>query len=143
VLRPARRTAVLLSVSSAVAEEVQGAFAEKFGYSPTALEVVRRARSRATRRVVRTRVRVHACADPDDDTVLVCALTVRADSSVSGACHVLALQPFRCLPILCSVRVWIGSRRSPREEFAKLAGACGTLCVHDYLSFLPTAGHEA
>jgi hypothetical protein len=28
-------------------------------------------------------------------------------------------------------------------EFAKLAGACGTLCVHDCLSFLPTAGHEA
>lgn len=32
--------------------------------------------SRTTRRVARTRVRVQACADPDDDKVLECALTV-------------------------------------------------------------------
>jgi hypothetical protein len=30
-----------------------------------------------------------------------------------------------------------------RKEFAKLAGACGTLRIHDALSFLPTASDEA
>ena len=28
------------------------------------------------------------------------------------------------------------------SEFAKLAGACGTLRTHDALSFVPTARHE-
>ena len=44
-------------------------------------------------------------------------------------------------------RVWaFECRRSSSgaiREFAKLAGACGTLRAHDTLSFLPTAGHEA
>jgi len=34
-------------------------------------------------------------------------------------------------------------RKTEKKEFAKLAGACGTRCVHACLSFLPTAGHEA
>lgn len=99
-LRLARRHAFRLYVSAAIAEEVEEVLAEKFGYAPKSLEVVRRTLSRATRRVVRTHVRVQACADPDDDKVLACALTVRADYIVSGDRHLLDMHPFRRIPIL-------------------------------------------
>lgn len=100
LLRLARRKAFLLYISDAIAEEVKEVLASKFGYSTPALTVVMRELSRATRRVARTRVRVRACADPDDDKVLECALTVRADYLVSGDRHLLDLPPFRRIPIL-------------------------------------------
>jgi putative PIN family toxin of toxin-antitoxin system len=100
LLRLARRKAFLLYVSDAIAEEVEEVLAEKFGYSGAALQVIRRQLSRATRRVGRIRVRVQACADPDDDKVLECALTVRADYIISGDGHLLVMHPFRRIPIL-------------------------------------------
>jgi uncharacterized protein len=100
LLRLAHRKAFLPYVSDAIAEEVEEVLADKFGHSTPALHVVMRKLSRATRRVVRTRVRVQACADPDDDKVLACALTVRADYIVSGDRHLLDMHPFRRIPIL-------------------------------------------
>lgn len=100
LLRLAHRKAFLLYISDAIAEEVEEVLANKFGHSTSALHVAMRKLSRATRRVVRTRVRVQACADPDDDKVLACALTVRADYIISGDRHLLDMHPFRRIPIL-------------------------------------------
>jgi uncharacterized protein len=115
LLRLARRKAFLLYVSEAIAEEVEEVLAEKFGYSRAALQVVTRQLTRATRRVGRTRVRVQACADPDDDKVLECALTARADYIVSGDRHLLDMHPFRRMPILrprafLDLQPWTSSR---------------------------------
>lgn len=100
LLRLARRRVFLLYVSDAIAAEVEEVLAEKFGYAKSALPVVMRKLSRSTRRVARIRVRVQACADPDDDKVLECALTVRADYIVSGDRHLLEMHPFRRILIL-------------------------------------------
>ncbi len=100
LLRLARRKVFLLYLSDAIAAEIEDVLAEKFGYSAAALAIIRRTLSRTTRRVARTRVRVQVCVDPDDDKVLECALTVRADYLVSGDRHLLALHPFRRIPIL-------------------------------------------
>lgn len=100
LLRLAHRKAFLLYVSDAIAEEVEEVLAEKFGHSEVARRIVMRKLSRVTRQVVRTRVRVQECIDPDDDKVLKCALTVRADYIVSGDRHLLDMHPFRRIPIL-------------------------------------------
>lgn len=100
LLRLAQRKAFLLYVSDAIAEEVEEVLADKFGHSEVALRVVLRKLSRATRRIARTRVRVQECVDPDDDKVLECALTVRADYIISGDRHLLSMHPFRRIPIL-------------------------------------------
>ncbi len=95
LLRLARRKTFLFYLSDAIGEEIEEVLTRKFAYSKTALQVVRRKLSRATRRVARTRVHVRQSADPDDDKVLECALTVRADFIVSGDRHLLDLHPFR------------------------------------------------
>ncbi len=99
-LRLARRKLFLLYLSEAIAEEMEEGLTRKFAYSKAALQVVRRKLSRATRRVARTRVRVRQSVDPDDDKVLECTLTVRADFIVSGDRHLLDLHPFRRMVIV-------------------------------------------
>ncbi len=100
LLRLARRKAFLLYVSDAIVEEVVEVLIEKFDYSKSALHVILRKLSRVTRRIIRARVRVQECIDPDDDKVLECALTVRADYIISGDRHLLDMHPFRRIPIL-------------------------------------------
>lgn len=100
LLRLARRKIFLLYLSAAIGEEIEEVLTRKFGYSKMALQMVRRKLSRATRRVARTRARVRQSADPDDDKVLECALTVRADYIVSGDQRLLDLHPFRRIAIV-------------------------------------------
>jgi putative PIN family toxin of toxin-antitoxin system len=45
------------------------------------------------------------CRDADDDAVLACALAARADIIVSGDKDLLALHPFRDIPILSPANV--------------------------------------
>lgn len=39
-------------------------------------------------------------SDPDDDAVLACAATVRADAIVSGDSHLLALREYQGIPVI-------------------------------------------
>jgi predicted nucleic acid-binding protein len=44
--------------------------------------------------------RIRACRDPDDDKFLELAVNGRADMIVSGDVDLLALRPFRGIPVL-------------------------------------------
>lgn len=52
--------------------------------------------------------------DPDDDTILACAVASRAQWIVSGDEHLLALKEYRGIPILTPKAFWDRWSKSPR-----------------------------
>jgi putative PIN family toxin of toxin-antitoxin system len=55
--------------------------------------------------------RIAACRDPTDDKVLELAVNGRADVIVTGDADLLALHPFRAIPILTPAQFVSGLRR--------------------------------
>jgi CBS domain-containing protein len=84
---------------------------------------------------------------------------IHPDVSVTAAAQTMSLGDVGPLPVWDGERLLgiltdrdivlrvVAAGRDPQttpvREFAKLVGACGTLCAHDALSFLPTTRHEA
>ncbi len=50
--------------------------------------------------------RIRACRDPDDDRILECAVSARAQYVITGDADLLELDPFRGIRILSPSAFW-------------------------------------
>ncbi len=104
----------LAVTSPALLVELQGVLLTKFRYP---LDLVERITSeyKTLSLLVEPTVTVSAISeDPDDDRVLECAVSGRAEAVISGDRHLLALGSFRGIPILtpqAALARWTPKRR--------------------------------
>ncbi len=99
ILQLAERRVVTCFTSMHIVEEIEGTLESKFQWNETRIRRLGRRAWRAAR-LVETHIRLSDCADPDDNRILECALSARADFIVTGDRHLLVLNPYRDIQIV-------------------------------------------
>jgi uncharacterized protein len=99
IVASAEGPGAVLVISLQIIREVEGVLRRKFRWEPDRIAAA--CRPIWTRgHVLTPSVSVEECRDPNDNHVLALALSANADVIVTGDADLLALHPFRGIPIL-------------------------------------------
>ena len=100
LLGRARRRQMDLVVSSFILNEFENVLFKKFSASKEQIRTATRLISEAAQIVSHASVVSGICRDPDDDQILSCALSAKADYLVTGDSDLLGLKGFHAIRIL-------------------------------------------
>lgn len=100
LLGRARRKQLILIISSFILEEFKNVLLKKFSASKEQIKTAAKLISEVAQLVTPTSLVSGVCRDPDDDQILSCALSAKADYLVTGDNDLLELKEFRGIKIL-------------------------------------------
>jgi putative PIN family toxin of toxin-antitoxin system len=94
-----------LSISQPILTEINRVLRSRFNYEASLLEELNREIGSLCE-WTEPAERIRACRDPDDDQVLECAVSARAQYVITGDADLLELDPFRGIRILSPSAFW-------------------------------------
>lgn len=100
LLGRARRKQLDLVISPFILKEFENVLLKKFSASKEQLRATAKLISEVAQTVIPEPKVSGVCRDPDDDQILSCALSARADYLVTGDSDLLELKEFRGIKIL-------------------------------------------
>ncbi len=100
LLGRAGRKQLILIISSFILEEFKNVLLKKFSASKEETKTAAKLISEVAQLVAPTSLVSGVCRDPDDDQILSCALSPKADYLVTGDIDLLELKEFRGIKIL-------------------------------------------
>ena len=100
LLGRARRKQLDLVISLFILKEFENVFLKKFSASKEQIRAAAKLISEVAQVVIPTRKVTGVCRDPEDDPILSCALSAKADYLVTGDFDLLELKEFHGIRIL-------------------------------------------
>jgi len=100
LLGRARRKQLDLVISLFILKEFENVFLKKFSASKEQIRAAAKLISEVAQVVIPTRKVTGVCRDPEDDPILSCALSAKADYLVTGDLDLLELKEFHAIRIL-------------------------------------------
>ena len=100
LLGRAKRKQLILIISSFILEEFKNVLLKKFSASKEQIRTAAKLISEVAQLATPPSLVCGVCRDPDDDQILSCALSAKADYLVTGDIDLLELKEFRGIKIL-------------------------------------------